>query len=116
LEQNAQYGGMARNYRRCIEAFSIPLRCRMTLRQIHGEGRIRGVTTEHLDSGAREFIACDTLVTALGLLPERELVRGLEDRPWLSLVGNCRRVHDVVDSAAAEAALVGRAVGEELRV
>ena len=116
LEQNAQYGGMARNYRRCIEAFSIPLRCRMTVRQIHGEGRICGVTAEHLDSGAREFIACDTLVTALGLIPERELVRGLADRPWLSLVGNCRTVHDIVDSAAAEAALVGRAVGEALRV
>lgn len=116
LEQEAQYGGMARNYHRCIEAFSIPLRCRMTVRQLHGEGRIRGVTAEHLDSGAREFIACDTLVTALGLVPERELARGLEDRPWLSLVGNCRAVHDIADSAAAEAALVGRAVGEALRV
>ena len=116
LEQEAQYGGMARNHRRCIEAFSIPLRCRMTVREIHGEGRICGVTAEHLDSGEREFIACDTLVTALGLIPERELVRGLEDRDWLSLVGNCSRVHDIVDSAAAEAARIGSLVGKQCAV
>lgn len=116
LEQAAQYGGMARNYRRCIEAFSIPLRCRMTVREIHGEGRICGVTAEHLDSGEREFIACDTLVTALGLIPERELVCGLEDRAWLSLAGNCSRVHDIVDSAAAEGARIGSLVGKRLAV
>lgn len=116
LEREAQYGGMARNHHRCIEAFSIPLRCRMTVREIHGEGRICGVTAEHLDSGEREFIACDTLVTALGLIPERELVRGLEDRAWLCLAGNCSRVHDIVDSAAAEGARIGSLVGKRLAV
>lgn len=116
LEQVAQYGGMARNYHRCIEAFFIPLRCRMTVREIHGEGRICGVTAEHLGSGEREFIACDTLVTALGLIPERELVRGLEARDWLSLVGNCSKVHDIVDSAVSEAARIGSQVGKQLAV
>ena len=112
LEQEAQYGGMARNYHRCIEAFSIPLRCRMTVREIHGEGRICGVTAEHLDSGEREYITCDTLVTALGLIPERELIRELEDKDWLCLVGNCHHVHDIVDSAAAEGARIGSLVGK----
>ena len=116
LEQGSRHGGMARNYHRCLEAFSIPLRCRMTAKEIHGEGRIRGVTCEHLDSGEREFIVCDTLVTALGLIPERELVEGLEGKNWLSLVGNCRRVHDIVDSAAAEAERVGWTVGSMLSV
>ena len=116
LEREAHYGGMARNYHRCIEAFSIPLRCRMTVREIHGEGRIRGVTAEHLDSGEREFITCDTLVTALGLIPERERIRGLEDRDWLSLVGNCSKVHDIVDSAAAEAVRIGSLVGKQCAV
>ena len=114
LEQEAQYGGMARNYHRCIEAFSIPLRCRMTVREIHGQGRICGVTAENLDSGRRERIACDTLVTALGLIPERELIRGPEDRPWLSLAGNCSRVHDIVDSAAEEGTRTGRLIGAQL--
>ena len=116
LEQEAQAGGMARNYKRCIEAFSIPLRCRMTVREIHGEGRICGVTAEHLDGGEREYIPCDTLVTALGLVPEREMIRGLEGRDWLSLVGNCSRVHDIVDSAVSEAERVGSFVGRQLAV
>ena len=116
LEQAAGFGGMARNYRRCIEAFSIPLRCRMTVREIHGDGRLCGVTCEHLDSGEREYIACDTLITALGLIPERELVRDLENRPWLSLAGNCHTVYDIVDSAAAQAEQVGSRVGAELAV
>ena len=116
LEQEAHYGGLARNYHRCLEAFSIPLRCRMTVRAIHGEGRISGVTCEHLDTGGREFIACDTLVTALGLIPERELVRDLSGKEWLSLAGNCSRVHDIVDSAAAEAERVGRIAGVALAV
>ena len=116
LEQEAQAGGMARNVRRCIEAYSIPLRCRTTVREIHGEGRICGVTVECLDSGARETISCDTLVTALGLIPDREAARGLEGSEWLSLAGNCSRVHDIVDSAAAEATRIGTLIGRRLSV
>ena len=62
-------------------------------------------------SGVRDFIPCDTLITALGLIPERKLVRGLEDRDWLALAGNCRTVHDIVDSAAAEGEKIGRMAG-----
>ena len=116
IEKESRCGGMARNVRRCMEPYQIPLRCRMTVREIHGEGRICGVTAEHLDSGAREFIACDTLVTALGLIPDRELVRGLEGPDWLFLAGNCHRVHDLADSAVAEAEAVGTRVGGELAV
>ena len=114
LEQGETYGGMARNYHRCMEAYRIPLRCRMTIREIHGQGRISGVTAEHLDSGEREYIACNTLVTALGLIPERALVRELDASPWLSLVGNCCRVHDIVDSAASQAQRVGHEAGASL--
>ena len=114
LEQNAQYGGMARNYHRCIEAYRIPLLYRRTIREIHGMPRITGVTVEDLDSGWRELLPCDTLVTAIGLVPEREVIRGLEKEAWLSLVGNCSRIHDLADSAAAEGAAVGRDVGSQL--
>ena len=103
LEQNAQYGGMARNYHRCIEAYRIPLLYRRTIREIHGMPRITGV-----------LLPCDTLVTAIGLVPEREVIRGLEKEAWLSLVGNCSRIHDLADSAAAEGAAVGRDVGSQL--
>ena len=114
LEQNAHVGGLARNYHRCIEAYHIPIFYRRTIREIHGMPRITGVTVEDLESGERELIPCDTLVTAVGLIPERELVRGLEKEAWLSLAGNCSRVHDLADSAAAEGAAVGRDVGRQL--
>lgn len=108
LEQEAHFGGLARNYRRCIEAYHIPILYRRTIREIHGMPRITGVTVEDLYSGERELLPCDTLVTAIGLVPERELVRGLGDPGWLFLAGNCRRVHDLVDSAAAEAERIGK--------
>lgn len=116
IEQGPRCGGMARNYRRCIEPYQIPLRCRTTVSALHGERRLRGVTLRNLDSGAEELLPCDTLVTALGLIPERELVRGLGDPDWLSYVGNCHRVHDLADSAAAEAEAIGTRVGGELAV
>ena len=114
LEQNAHVGGLARNYRRCIEAYYIPIRYRRTIREIHGMPRITGVTVEDLDSGERKILPCDTLVTAVGLVPERELIRGLEKEGWLSLAGNCSRVHDLADSAAAEGAKVGGQIGRQL--
>lgn len=116
IEQGPRCGGMARNYRRCIEPYQIPLRCRTTVSALHGERRLRGVTLRNLDSGAEELLPCDTLVTALGLIPERELVRGLGDPDWMFLAGNCHRVHDLADSAAAEAEAIGTRVGGELAV
>lgn len=112
LEQNESYGGMARNYRRCIEQYRIPLLCRRTVTEIFGEGRICGVTVEHLDSGAQEYVPCGTLVTALGLIPDRELVRSLGQRDWLWLAGNCDRVYALADSAVAQAVEAGRQAAE----
>ena len=43
------------------------------------------------------------------LIPERELVQKLGEPDWLYLAGNCRRVHDIVDSAVAEAEQAGKA-------
>jgi NADPH-dependent 2,4-dienoyl-CoA reductase/sulfur reductase-like enzyme len=114
LEQEAHFGGLARNYNRCIEAHHIPIRYRCTVREIHGMPRITGVTVEDLDSGERELLSCDTLITAVGLVPERELTHGLEEAPWLSLAGNCSKVHDLADSAAAEGAKIGGQVGKQL--
>ncbi len=113
LEQNSHPGGMARNYHRCIEAHHIPIFCRRTIREIHGMPRITGVTVENLDSSERELLSCDTLVIAVGLVPERELICGFEEESWLSLAGNCCRVHELADSAAAEGAKVGRHVGSQ---
>lgn len=107
LEQAEKYTGLAKNYHGCVEAHSIPLWTRTTVTELHGTPRLTGVTVRELDSGAERFIPCDTLLLATGLIPEQTLVSGLGAPPWLHLVGNCRRVHDLVDSAAHEARTVG---------
>lgn len=108
IEKEAHYGGMARNFHRCIEAYSIPLVYSAELASVHGEERVSAVTVRHSDTGEEETIACDTLVTALGLIPERTLVSRLGAPEWLRLCGNCSRVHDIVDSAAEEGTRAGK--------
>ena len=110
LEQDLSYGGMARNFHRCIEPYRIPIWYRTTITEIHGTGRITGVTVKNLDTGESRQISCDTLITAVGLIPERELIRTLDSPDWLYLVGNCRHIHDLVDSAVAEAEQIAKEV------
>lgn len=107
LEQAEKYTGLAKNYHGCVEAHSIPLWTRTTVTEIHGEARLTGVTVRELDSGLERFVPCDTLLLATGLIPEQTLVSGIGAPDWLHLVGNCSRVHDLVDSAAHEARTIG---------
>lgn len=107
IEKENHYGGMARNYHRCIEAYGIPLICSATVTEIFGIDRITGVTVRYLTTGEEKHISCDTLVTALGMEPEQELIRDLGQPEWLRKCGNCSRIHDIVDSAVAEARVVG---------
>lgn len=111
IEKEKHCGGMARNYHRCIERYSIPLVCRAEITRIHGEKRIEAVTVHRLDTDVSEVVRCDTLVTALGLSPERALISGLGQPYWIRLCGNCSRVHDIVDSAVEEARQTGRIFG-----
>lgn len=107
VEQAERCTGLAKNYHSCVEAHSIPLWTRTTVTELHGEPRLTGVTVRELDSGAERFVPCDTLLLATGLIPEQTLVSNLGTPPWLHLVGNCNRVHDLVDSAAHEARIIG---------
>ena len=121
LEMMDHIGGMERNRRECLEAYHIPVMLRTTVEEILGEGRIRGVIARNLDTGERMEIPCDTLLTALGLIPDRTLCRKLlsisesnADEPllpsWLHLCGNCESVHDIVDSVTREALILGRKI------
>lgn len=121
LEMMDHIGGMERNRRECIEAYHIPVMLRTTVEEILGEGRIRGVVARNLDTGERIEISCDTLLTALGLIPDRTLCRKLIPATdintryprlpsWLHLCGNCESVHDIVDSVTKEALILGRKI------
>ena len=117
VEQNAAPGGLARNRKQCLEAFHIPLRLRSTVTEVHGEGRVSGVTVKHLDSGETEELACDTLVVAVGLIPERELALPLLSSgappDWLGFAGNCDFIHEIVDAVTVQALALGAAMAHE---
>lgn len=111
VEKLPHYSAMARNFHRCIEPFGIPIAFSSEITEIFGEKRIEAVDIIHNNIGLHETISCDTLVTALGLVPEARLAEGLGNPPWLGLCGNCRRVHSIVDSAIEEAEQTGRLFG-----
>ena len=112
IEQRSVLGGLPRNRRACVEAYRIPVLLRSTVDEILGGGRIRGVMVRDLRTGRREALPCGTLVTALGLIPDRALASGGAP-DWLHFCGNCDYVHDVVERVVAEAAALGAALGKE---
>ena len=114
VEISDHLGGLVRNRRSCIEAYRIPVIFKATVSEIHGVGRISGVTVRHLDTGAQEHLTCDTLVTAVGLVPERELISPLAAPDgtlpeWLTAIGNCDFIHEIVDAVTVQAEAAGAA-------
>lgn len=108
IEQSDCLGGLERNRRSCIEVLKIPVRLSSTITKLHGWPRLTGITVKSSDE---EYdIACDTLITAVGLIPEQELLRPYRsDRPpWLRLCGNCDKVHGIVDSVSFQAEKTAR--------
>lgn len=96
VEQKDTCGGLARN-RRMLERYPIRLICGRTIREIVGEKDLAGCILS--DGG---YLPCKTLLIAVGLRPERELVLGLGEPPWLTLCGNCSRVHPMVEAVVNE--------------
>ena len=111
-EQAAHGGGLYRNRLQCLEEFGIPLWLETTVVRLHGRDRLEGVTLRRRNGTERE-VACDTLITSVGLIPERELLepfRGGPLPPWLGVCGNAGRIYDLVDRAAHQAAGLTRAL------
>jgi len=109
VEQKPQCGGMARN-QLCLQEYPIGLVCNATITQIHGHNYLEGCTVSN-----GTFLPCRTLLIAAGLQPERELVHGLEDSPWLHICGNCSRVHPMVESVMQEGKQAGASAYEHTR-
>ena len=114
IEKNDHPGGLLRNQKQCLEAFHIPVILSATVTRVHGMPALSGVTVFHSDTGKEEFIACDTLITSLGLIPDRTIADGLltdgEYPSWVHFAGNADHVHEIVDSVTRE----GEALGEKL--
>ena len=124
-------GGLPRNIAQCLDDFDIPLYLSHTVIGIHGKERLEGVTVAKVGddrrpiAGSEEYIACDTLLLSVGLLPENELTREagiVIDRitggaqvdetmqtsiPGIFACGNVLHVHDLVDFVTKEAYRAG---------
>lgn len=112
VEIKDHLGGILRNQRECIRRYNIPVVLKSTVTKVHGFPKITGVTLRHLDLGTEEIIPCDTLITALGLLPETSIADQLRSEKgfpeWLHLCGNSDHVHEIVDSVTTEGYELGR--------
>lgn len=126
-------GGLTRNIVQCLKDFDIPLKLRHTVTKIHGNRRLEGVTIAQVDSdrkpvaGTEEYIACDTLMLSVGLIPENELSKMagiiIDDRTKGPVVdenrqtsvsgifacGNVVKVHELVDFVSDEGEVAGKA-------
>ena len=108
--------GLARNIVQCVEDYAIPMRYGWTLVSTHGYGRLKGVSVAPFDKDGqpdlsrKEYIPCDTLLVAAGLIPELEVCG--DYRPGqdagLFICGNAGFVHDLADHVTCEALETGR--------
>ena len=109
VEKKASCGGMAKN-QRCLQEYPIALICGETITEVCGYPHLERVV---LFDG-RE-IPCKTLLIAVGLRPEQELICGLDAPKWLHICGNCNRVHPMVEAVTQEGKQAGMAAYENLR-
>ena len=124
-------GGLTRNIVQCLEDFDIPLYLSTTVCEVHGKGRLEGVTVAQVDERrspieeTKRYIPCDTLLLSVGLIPENELTReaGIPmdpitggavvdetcqtEVPGIFACGNVLQVHDLVDYVSDEAERAG---------
>lgn len=115
-----QANGLVRNYVQCIREFGIESRIHYTLLSTHGYKRLKGITIAPKDENGKilyekkEYVHCDTLLVAAGLIPETELwdSLGLWERlcggipadehgktpvPGIFACGNVTEIADLVD-------------------
>lgn len=106
LEVQPESPAMARNRSQCLEVYQMPLQVNATVTEVHGKDCLCGVTVHDFQTDKDEYIDCDMLVVAAGLLPERALLeemRRKEKPQWLYLYGNCEYIHSIADSISLEA-------------
>ena len=129
-------GGLTRNKVQCLEDYDIPLHLSTTITKVHGKKRIEGVTVAVLDKdrnvipGTEEYIVCDLLVLAVGLIPENELSIGcgieldpktngpivdehfMTSIPGIFACGNVAVVFDLVDYVSQSAEIAAEGASE----
>lgn len=126
VEKMPHSSGLRRNMVQCLDDFGIPLHLNHTVSRIFGHERVEGVNIAKVENGkivpdSERFVACDTVLFSVGLIPENELSLGAGialDRTTKGAVvdshletsvagifacGNALHVHDLVDNVSLEA-------------
>lgn len=120
-EAKSTPSGLTRNIHQCLLDFDIPLHLSTTVTRVIGENRLQAVEVSKVDEkmqpieGTSEIVECDTLVLAVGLIPENEIAKDLHvkldpktkgalvDQNCQTLIsgiyacGNALHVNDLVD-------------------
>lgn len=124
--------GLTRNKVQCLDDFGIPLLQSHTITKIVGNERVEGVYVAAVDENRQpifdteEWIACDTLLLSVGLIPENELTKAAEiavspvtngplvnqymqtSCPNIFASGNVVHVNDLVDNVTVESIKAGK--------
>ncbi|MCL2009973.1 MAG: FAD-dependent oxidoreductase [Synergistaceae bacterium] len=125
--------GLRRNVAQCLDDFGIPCYLGYNVCELHGSKRLEGVSVVQVDrnrrsiEGTMRFVECDTLLLAVGLIPENELTRmaGIKIDSYTGgpvvnefmqtseecffAAGNVVVVYDVVDFVSQEGERAGKA-------
>jgi len=123
--------GLPRNIQQCLNDYQIPLFLSTTVTNIHGKDRLEGISVAQVGQDripipeTERYVACDTLLLSVGLIPENDLSRetGVEmdhttsgavvddsfmtSIPGIFACGNVLHVHDLVDWVSLEASQAG---------
>lgn len=123
--------GLKRNIVQCLDDYGIPIKYSHTITRVEGKPRMTGLWYAPVgedrkpDLSKEEYIACDTLLLSVGLIPENDLLTGtsvemsritsgavVDERRMTSVdgifsCGNVLHVHDLVDNVSHEAEIAG---------
>lgn len=103
VEKNETHSGLAKNYRQYIETNGIKVDYGVTARKILGQEHVTGI---ELSDGRK--LPCDTVIIAAGLKPDKSLIWGLENEPWIECCGNCKKIYDMVETVSRDSFETGR--------
>ncbi len=128
--------GLKRNIVQCLDDYNIPIKYSHTITRVVGKPRMTGLyyapvgADRKPDLSKEEYIACDTLLLSVGLIPENDLLTGTSvemskvtngavvDEHRMTSVdgifscGNVLHVHDLVDNVSHEAEIAGESAAK----
>lgn len=129
IEIKPELCGLQRNIKQCLQDYNINYEVSSTVVEILGNNRVEGVVIAKVDEnyksieGTERHIKCDTVLFAVGLIPEIDLVpylakdiktRGLlidnqceTSKAGFFACGNCVHVHDLVDNVSRQGETAG---------